>query len=167
MNTIVKDLLNGDVDSLLINSTNKEILDENMDSFQSNTRVIAELSIDVIQKKEQEEEEKYTTELEDGTKINTSEEFNSTKTYQDLEISNIQFTERDDMTVLLADVVNKGTSAHAPEIVKITILGDNEEVITEIKPVIGDIEAGETVQLNASVTADVANAKDFRIEPAE
>ena len=59
MNTIVKDLLNGDVDSLLINSTNKEILDENMDSFQSNTRVIAELSIDVIQKKEQEEEEKY------------------------------------------------------------------------------------------------------------
>ena len=59
MNTIVKDLLNGDVDSLLINSTNKEILDENMDSFQSNTRVIAELSIDVIQKKEQEEEKKY------------------------------------------------------------------------------------------------------------
>ena len=59
MNTIVKDLLNGDVDSLLINSTNKEILDENMDSFQSNTRVIAELSIDVIQKKETEEEKKY------------------------------------------------------------------------------------------------------------
>ena len=59
MNTIVKDLLNGDVDSLLINSTNKEILDETMDSFQSNTRVIAELSIDVIQKKEQEEEKKY------------------------------------------------------------------------------------------------------------
>ena len=59
MNTIVKDLLNGDVDSLLINSTNKEILDENMDSFQSNTRVIAELSIDVIQKKEKEEEKKY------------------------------------------------------------------------------------------------------------
>ena len=114
-----------------------------------------------------EQEEKYTTELEDGTKINTSEDFNSTKTYKDLEISNIQFTEKDGMTVLLADVVNKGTSAHAPEIVKITILGDNEEVITEIKPVIGDIEAGETVQLNASVTADVANAKDFRIEPAE
>ena len=115
----------------------------------------------------QEEEEKYTTELDDGTKINTSEEFNSSKTYKDLSISNIQFTERDDMSVLLADVTNNGTSAHEPEIVKITILGDNEEVITEIKPVIGDIEAGETVQLNASVTADVANAKDFRIEPAE
>lgn len=59
MNTIVKDLLNGDIDSLLINSTNKEILDENMDSFQFNTRVIAELSIDVIQKREKEEEKKY------------------------------------------------------------------------------------------------------------
>ena len=71
------------------------------------------------------------------------------------------------MSVLLADVTNNGTSAHEPELVKITILGDNEEVITEIKPVIGDIEPGETVQLNASITADVANAKDFRIEPME
>lgn len=115
----------------------------------------------------QEEEEQYTTELDDGTKINTSEEFNSSKTYKDLTISNIQFTERDDMSVLLADVTNNGTSAHEPEIVKITILGDNEEVITEIKPVIGDIQPGETVQLNASITADVANAKDFRIEPME
>lgn len=109
-------------------------------------------------------EEKYTEQLEDGTKLNTSEEFNSSKTYGNLEISNVQYTSKNGMSVLLADVKNNGTTVHEKEIVKITILGENEEVITEIKPVIGKIEAGETIKLNASVTADVANAKDYKIE---
>ena len=109
-------------------------------------------------------EEKYTEQLEDGTKLNTSEEFNSSKTYGNLEISNVQYTSKNGMSVLLADVRNNGTTTHEKEIVKITILGDNEEVITEIKPVIGKIEPGETVKLNASVTADVANARDYKIE---
>ena len=126
---------------------------------------------EAVQQGEQENEivneEKYTTELEDGTKLNTSEEFNNTKTYGNLEISNIQYTEKDGMSVLLADVTNNGTTRHEVEIVKITILGDNGEVITEIKPIIGEIEPGETIQLNASITADVANAKDFTIEAAE
>ena len=109
-------------------------------------------------------EEKYTEQLEDGTKLNTSEEFNSSKKYGNLEISNVQYTSKNGMSVLLADVKNNGTTVHEREIVKITILGDNEEVITEIKPVIGKIEPGETIKLNASVTADVANARDYKIE---
>lgn len=112
-------------------------------------------------------EEKYTEQLEDGTKLNTSEEFNSSKTFGNLEIGNVQYTSKNGMSVLLADVKNNGTTVHEKEIVKITILGDNGEVITEIKPVIGKIEPGQTIKLNASITADVANAKDFRIEPAE
>ncbi len=109
-------------------------------------------------------EEKYTEELADGTKINTSEEFNSSKKYGNLEISNIQFTEKDGMSVLLADVKNTGNTKHEVEVVKITILGENGETITEIKPIIGEIEPGETIKLNASITADVTNAKDFKIE---
>ena len=109
-------------------------------------------------------EEKYTEELADGTKINTSEEFNSSKKYGNLEISNIQFTEKDGMSVLLADVKNTGNEKHEVEVVKITIIGENGETITEIKPIIGEIEPGETIKLNASITADVTNAKDFKIE---
>ena len=112
-------------------------------------------------------EEKYTTELEDGTKVNTGEEFNSTKTYGNLEISNIQYTEQDGMTVLLADVTNKGSSKHEKEVVKITILGENGEELSSTKPIIGEIEPGETVKINASITADVSNAKDFTIEAVE
>ena len=114
-----------------------------------------------------ENEEKYTTELEDGTKINTGEEFNSTKTYGNLEISNIQFTEKEGMTVLLADVTNKGSTTHENEVVEITILGENGEELSTTKPVIGKIEPGETIQINATITADVSNAKDFTIEAVE
>ena len=114
-----------------------------------------------------ENEEKYTTELNDGTKINTGEEFNSTKMYGNLEISNIQYTEKDGMAVLLADVTNKGSTTHENEVVKITILGENGEELSTTKPVIGKIEPGETIQINATITADVSNAKDFTIEAVE
>ena len=113
------------------------------------------------------DEEKYTAELSDGTKINTSEDFNKTKTYGDLEITNIQFTNKNGMTVLLADVTNKGTNTHEEEIVTIKILGENGEVLDELHPSLGRIEPGETIELNAGTSADVANAKDFTIEASK
>ena len=113
------------------------------------------------------DEEQYTAELSDGTKINTSEDFNQTKTYGNLEITNIQFTNKDGMTVLLADVTNKGASTHEEEIVTIKILGENGEVLDELHPSLGRVEPGETIELNAGTSADVTNAKDFTIEASE
>ena len=108
--------------------------------------------------------EQYTTELDDGTKVNTSETFNQTKTYNNLEISNIQFTEKDGQSTFLADVKNNGTTTHEPEIVKIVLLDENGNTVVELKPAIGRIEPGETDQINSMVSADVTNVKDFRIE---
>ena len=113
------------------------------------------------------DEEKYTTELSNGTKINTSEDFNKTKAYKDLEISNMQFTNKDGMTVLLAEVTNKGTSTHESEIVTLKIIGENGEILTELHPVIGRVEAGKTIEFNVGTSADVTNAKDFTIEASE
>lgn len=59
INEIVRDLLDNKIDSLLINSSNKEILDENIATFKNNTRVIDEISIDVIKQKEEEYKNKY------------------------------------------------------------------------------------------------------------
>lgn len=108
--------------------------------------------------------EQYTTELDDGTKINTSETFGQTKTYNNLEISNIQFTEKDGKSTLLADVKNNGTTIHEPEIVKITLLDENGNAVAELNPAIERIEPGETAQINSMISADVTNVKDFRIE---
>ena len=111
-----------------------------------------------------ENEEIYTEKLYDGTKLNTSEEFNSAKTYNNLSIDNIQYTEKDGMTLLLADVTNNGSTIHEMEWVDISILDENNEVITVMEALIGKIEPGATIKLNASTTADVSNAKDFTIE---
>lgn len=118
---------------------------------------------EVVQGERGQNEEIYVTELEDGTKLNTSEEFNNEKRYGNLVIRNMQYTEQNGMTVMLAEVTNEGSTVHEPEIVTITIYGENNEVITDMHPVIGRIEPGETIKINASTTADVANAKDYEI----
>ena len=113
------------------------------------------------------DEEKYTAELSDGTKINTSEDFNKTKTYNGLEISNIQYTEKNGMTVLLADVKNTSNTAHSLELVKIIVEGKNGEDMAVMNSIIGDVGPGETIELNASMTGNIVNARDFRIEKSE
>lgn len=112
----------------------------------------------------EEENLKYSAKLEDGTKINTSDNLKKVKKYKNLEFSNIQFTSKNGSSVILADVKNVGDTKHESEIIKITILGDNNEVITEIAPVIDNVEAGETIKFNAIITADVVEAKDIKIE---
>ena len=118
---------------------------------------------EVVQGESERNEETYVTELEDGTKLNTSEDFNNEKRYGNLVIRNMQYTQQNGMTVMLADVANEGSTVHEPEIVTITIYGENNKVITELHPAIGRIEPGETIKINASSTADVANAKDYAI----
>ena len=101
-----------------------------------------------------------------ATRVNTDEGFNATKTYNDLEISNIQLSENNGTSVLLADVTNKGDGTHEQETVKITIIGEDDSETT-VNAIIGTIEPGETIKLNTSMTADVVNAKDFKIEAGE
>lgn len=70
MNTIVKDLLDNNVDSLLINSNSKDLLDENVKSFKKNTKVIAKLSIKIgnnERKKESNRQEEKKYEFNDGS----------------------------------------------------------------------------------------------------
>ena len=112
----------------------------------------------------QEEKEKYTEKLADGTKLNNSSEFNKTKRYKDLEITDIQYTSKGGNSVLLANIKNVGSTTHKMEVVKITIIGENGETLTTLEPIIDEIAPGETKELNAIATADIANAKDFKIE---
>lgn len=109
-------------------------------------------------------EEKYIVELNDGTKVNTSEELKKVKKYKELEISNIQYTSKNGMTEILADVKNTGNTIHKIEMVKITMLDEKGKEITNIEQVIGEVKPGETIKLNGSITADVVNVKDIKIE---
>ena len=67
--------------------------------------------------------------------------------------------------MLLADIKNTGSTTHNQEIVKITIIDENNKIIDELEPVMPTMQAGEIKQLNVIISgADSVNAKDFKIE---
>ena len=77
-------------------------------------------------------EESYVKELEDGTKVNTSEALKTTKKVDDLEFTNIQLTNKDGQTVLLADVTNTGTTATEMTLVDVVILDSSGNEIGKV-----------------------------------
>ena len=102
--------------------------------------------------------------LEDGTKLNKSSKVNEDKTYNGLKFSNIQLTENGNLTSLIADVTN--TTSTATSDFTMVDLTFYDEAGTSLGSTIGLIKplaAGETTQLNASLTLDYANAYDLKI----
>ena len=112
---------------------------------------------------EKEELGEFETETVDGTKVNISEELNKTKEIEGLEISNIKLTEKENLSVLTADVKNPTNERLGDYDVNITLIDKEGNEIVTIAGYIDKVEAGETVELNTSVTVDVANAYDFKI----
>lgn len=108
--------------------------------------------------------EEFVEVLEDGTKLNTSDKLAETKTFGNYEVSNIQLTEQDGQSLILADVKNIGSTKADVVLIDITLLDKEGNEITTIGGIIGDVEPNETVQLNASATTDFANAYDFTIK---
>ena len=66
--------------------------------------------------------EEYVQKLENGSKLNISEELQKTKTLNGLEISNIQLREIGGITTLLANVENKTGMQTYSKMVKVDIL---------------------------------------------
>ncbi len=111
--------------------------------------------------------EEYVQKLEDGSKLNVSEELRKTKTLDGLEFTNIQLKEIGGITTLLADVENKTSSATDEKVVSVKILDKSGNTITELKGIIDSIQPSAKAQLNIAVTADVANAYNFEISNAK
>ncbi len=110
-------------------------------------------------------EEKYVTQLSDGTKLNKSDDLQKAKTYKGVEISNLQFsyTEETGNSVLLADLKNTSSSDTKDEDIIIVLQGENGETIKEVVAWLPAMKAGETKELNCSFSADIVNVKDFSI----
>lgn len=107
--------------------------------------------------------EKYVDVLEDGTKLNKSDKLKETKKLDNLEISNIQLTYRNGIAVVLGDVKNTGSTDVDLTAIELTLYDDKHNVLETIDGLISPVKAGETVQLNAGISADYANAYDFSI----
>lgn len=116
-----------------------------------------------IDEEVQEEKEEYVYHMEDGSKLNVSEEMQKEKKVGNLKITNIQLKETKGITTLLADIENTGKTDTEEKILKIDILDKRGNNITTLRAPIDKIKAGEKIQLNTGVTGDVSNAYNFKV----
>ena len=113
---------------------------------------------------QEQESNEFVYEMEDGSKLNVSEELQKTKTIGNLKVSNIQLKETNGITTLLADVENTGKEESKEKILQIQVIDKNGKEITTIRCPIDSVKPGEKVQLNTSITANIANAYDFIVK---
>ena len=107
--------------------------------------------------------EEFVQVLEDGTKLNTSSKLSEMKELDGLQFGNIQLTEQNGQSVLLADVKNTTSEATDIILVDVTLLDKDGNELVTVGGIIGPLQPGETTQFNTSVTLDYANAYDFTI----
>ena len=108
--------------------------------------------------------EEYVEMLNDGTKLNTSSKLSKEKKLGDLKITNIQLTNKNGISVLLADVENTGSIATEEKLVSISMVDNEGKEIKKLTGLIVALEPGAKTQLNVQVTSDYSNVYDFVIE---
>ncbi len=116
-----------------------------------------------LEEENQVQDEEYVEVLEDDTRLNTSDKLQETKIFDEMEISNIQLTEKDNMTVLLGTIKNNSSTVKGGYPVNITVLDKSGNEIITVAAYIKELQPGESTQLSTSATFDYANAYDFTI----
>ena len=107
--------------------------------------------------------EEYVQVLDNGTKLNTSKKLNEEKEVNGFRFENIQFTEQNGQSVLLADVTNNTGKATDFTLVDVILLDKNGQEIVTLGGIISPLQPGAKTQFNTSMTLDYANAYDFKI----
>ncbi len=108
--------------------------------------------------------EEFVQVLEDGTKLNISNKLKEEKIIDELKIGNIQLTEQNGQSILLAEVRNETTKDTEIFLINIILYDKEGKEIAKIPGIVSPVKAGKTEQLSASITEDYANAYDFTIE---
>ena len=107
--------------------------------------------------------EEFVQVLEDGTRLNTSTKLNEMKKFEGLEFGNIQLTNSNGQSVLLADVKNTTQAETGLMLVDVTLYDKNGNELGTVGGIISPLKPGESKQFNTSMTIDYANADDFKV----
>lgn len=106
----------------------------------------------------------YTKVEEDGTIVNTSEKLKENKEMQGFELTNIEFKEKNGETILSVRVTNKTGETQQTFMGNIILLDKKNNEIGKIPVRISTMEAGETRDIEATITESYANAFNFKLE---
>ena len=107
--------------------------------------------------------EEFVQVLEDGTRLNTSTKLKEMKKFEGLEFGNIQLTNSNGQSVLLADVKNTTQAETGLMLVDVTLYDKNGNELGTVGGIISPLKPGESKQFNTSMTIDYANAYDFKV----
>lgn len=133
------------------------------------TIVVIIVTIVVKSGKKQEEvktenvEESSSTVLEDGTVLNVSDKLHETKKFEGMEISNIQLTETEKETLLIATVTNTSETEQGGYPIKVKMIDEQGNEIKTIDAYIGELQPGKSTKISTSATYDAKNVHDFII----
>lgn len=100
---------------------------------------------------------------EEGTKINTSEKLSQTKEFEGLEISNVALTESENNSTFTATLTNKTNGVSGDFFLDLKFVDKDNNEIATISCKVDSVEPGQSIELNASATANLANAYDYII----
>lgn len=109
--------------------------------------------------------EEFVQQTDDGTKVNVGSKITDDKDVNGLKFTNVQLTEKNNQSTLLADVENTtGKNLTDYTNLDITFLTkDGQEIIT-VKGILPPLKSGDKTQFNTGLTQDVANAYDIKIK---
>ena len=107
--------------------------------------------------------EEFVQQQQDGTKVNVSNKLKEEKEIDGLKIGNIQLTEKNGQSVLLATVTNSSSRNTEAFLVDIILYDKTGNQIAKIPGVVSGTKAGQSVELRVGITEDYANAYDFKI----
>ena len=85
------------------------------------------------------------------------------KNVNGIKIGNIQLTNKNGQSILLADATNETQNSTEEKFVDITLYDKNGGKLGIVKGIIAPLKAGETQQFSVSLQIDYANAYDFEI----
>ena len=86
------------------------------------------------------------------------------KEFQGLKIGNIQLTNRDNKTELIADVQNSSDKDIEAMLVNVILYDKEGNEIATLGGRISPIKAGKTMQFSTTAMIDYANAYDFEFK---
>ncbi len=133
------------------------------------TIVVIIITIIVKSGKKQEEvkteavEESSSTVLEDGTVLNVSDKLHETKKFEGMEISNIQLTETEKETLLIATVTNTSETKQGGYPVKVKMVDEQGNEVKTIDAYIGELQPGKSMKISTSATYEIEKVHDFII----
>lgn len=108
-------------------------------------------------------ENEFTQNLSDGTKLNTSTKLKEAKMMDNIEVKNAQLTNKNEKSVFLAEVTNKGDDKTEVTLISIMLYDKEGKEIAKIPGIIASLKPGETKQLNTTLQEDYTNAYDYKI----